>query len=246
MSEEEGSELHHYTVFVRDVVGSPAVPIGEGYGLALSRDKRWALAEKLTEPTREIWLLPVGPGEARRISPANLAPLVAASFLSDGTRVVYMAMEPGHPPRTWLQNVSSSVARPITPEGTAGWKVSPDDKWLLAGRRVGVAEFRDLVLVSVESGNEEEVRGLKPNQRVLGWTSDDQLYVASPSNETRTTYRVERLNPHTGARTAWRDLTVPPIGGVFPDPPIITPDGEAYAFDYRLRLSDTYTVNGAR
>jgi hypothetical protein len=44
----------------------------------------------------------------------------------------------------------------------------------------------------------------------------------------------------------WRDLAMPPIGGVLPDPPIITPDGASYAFDYRLRLSDLYTVSGIR
>jgi hypothetical protein len=40
----------------------------------------------MTEPTQEVWLLPVGPGEARRISPPNLSPLILASFLSDGRR----------------------------------------------------------------------------------------------------------------------------------------------------------------
>ena len=60
--EEEGTESQSYQIFVRDVDGSPAIPIGEGYGLAISRDKHWALGEKLKEPMDEIWLLPVGAG----------------------------------------------------------------------------------------------------------------------------------------------------------------------------------------
>ena len=70
--EEEGSSTSNYTVYVRDTDGSSAVPIGEGYAGALSRDKKWALAIKLTEPNHEIWLLPIGPGEPRRVNPPNL------------------------------------------------------------------------------------------------------------------------------------------------------------------------------
>ena len=39
---------------------------------------------------------------------------------------------------------------------------------------------------------------------------------------------------------------MPPFGGIRPDRPLITPDGTSFAFDYRLRFSDLYTVNGVR
>jgi hypothetical protein len=58
------------------------------------------LSEKLTEPIHEIWLLPVGPGEPRRMTPPSLAPNIAASFLSDGKRIVYEAREADHPLHT--------------------------------------------------------------------------------------------------------------------------------------------------
>jgi len=244
--EEEGSESQNYQIFVRDVDGSPAIPIGEGYGLAISRDKQWALGQKLTEPNNEIWLLPVGPGEARRISPANLSPHIAASFLSDGKHIVYVAAEAGHRARTWLQDLEGGKPRPITAEGTAGFLVSTDDKWLIAGRRTGAVTVREAVLVSMDNGNVEPIRGLGPREEVLGWTSDGQLYVASETEDNSAAIHIDKLNPHTGARAAWRDLTMPPIGGVFHDPPLITPDGSTYGFDYRLRLSDLYTVNGVR
>src|SRR6516165_2812002 len=38
--EEEGSSTENYTVYIRDVDGSPAVPIGEGYGCQLSPDHK--------------------------------------------------------------------------------------------------------------------------------------------------------------------------------------------------------------
>jgi eukaryotic-like serine/threonine-protein kinase len=244
--EEEGSESQSYTVFVRDVDGSPAIPIGEGYGLALSHDKRWALAQKLAEPTQEIWLLPVGPGEPRRMSPPNLSPLISASFLPDGKHIVYAAYEAGHRPRAWLQDLNGGAPRPITPEGTAGWLVSPDDKYLLAGQRVVNDAIRLAVVVSMDTGNAEPVRGIAPTELALGWSSDNQLYVQSAPDNNRAAVHIDKLNPHTGARTPWRDLSMPPFGGVFPDPPIITPDGATFGFDYRLRLSDIYTVSGVR
>jgi eukaryotic-like serine/threonine-protein kinase len=244
--EEEGREEQSYQIFVRDADGSPAVPIGEGYGLAISRDKHWALGEKLTEPADEIWLLPVGAGEARRMSPANLFPLVAASFLSDNKRFIYVAAETGHRPRTWLQDIDGGNPRPITPEGTAGFELSPDEKWLIVGKRVGPNGNRDAALFSIDSGNTEDIHGLRADETVLGWTSDSQLYAASTANGSLVSLHIDRLNPRTGARTPWRELPMPPIGGVLPDPPIITPDGATYGYDYRLRLSDLYTVSGVR
>ena len=130
--EEEGSESNGYTVYVRNVDGSEAVPIGPGYGMALSPDKNWALAEKIVDPTPEVWLLPVGPGEPRRLSPPNLYPRLTSSFLPDGKHVVYVAREPGKRNRSWLQDLNGGSPQPITPEGTVGWKVSPDGKTLLA------------------------------------------------------------------------------------------------------------------
>ncbi len=100
------------------------------------------------------------------------------------------------------------------------------------------------ILVSMDNGNVQKAVGLSPNERVLGWTGDDQIYVASAVSSNRAAIHVEKLNPRTGVRTAWRDLAMPPLGGIVPDPPIITPDGATYGFDYRLRLSDLYTVNG--
>jgi eukaryotic-like serine/threonine-protein kinase len=237
--EEEGNQEKNYAVFVRDVDNSPAIQLGEGYAVALSRDKRWALAQKLVAPG-DLWLLPVGTGESRRISPPRLTPINIAGFLPDGRHVVYVASEAGHGLRTWLQDLDGGEPRAITEEGVYGARVSPDGKWLLAGRNA-----RPELLVPMEGGAPEAVRGVKPREEILGWNSDGQLYAMSAS-ETELKAHIDKLNPHTGTRTAWGDLSMPPFIGVFPQLPFITPDGSAYAFGYRLELWDIYTVTGAQ
>src|SRR5579871_658100 len=238
--EEEGSQAQDYTVFVRDLDGSAATPIGEGYGVALSPDKRWALAQKLPEPL-QLWLLPLGPGDAKRISPPNLQMVFPAKFLSDERRVVYAANEAGHRPRVWLQDLSGGAPRPITGEGFIGVLLSPDDKWL-----VTVDLSNTPWLLAMDTGKLQAMPFVKPNQVILGWTSDGQLYVLTLPNGARSTVHVDKVDPHTGAATPWRDLALPAIEGIFPEAPVITPDGSTYGFGYRLRMWDLYTVSGVR
>ena len=244
--EEEGSESQNYTVYVRNVDGSPAVPIGEGYGMALSPDNNWALAEKLTEPTHEVWLLPVGPGEARRISPPNLSPRVAGKFFSDGKRIIYVAQDGARPLRTWVQDLSGGDPHPITEEGTTGVMISPDEKWLLAGTGFIHPKVVDPVLVPIAGGPPVKVAGIKPDDSVIGWTNDGEVYVAPFNHVARGVLPVEKLNPHTGARKAWRDLVQPIISGVKTDRPILAYDGANYLYGYSLSLYDLYTVTGVR
>ncbi len=244
--EEEGSSTTSYTVYVRDTDGSAAVPIGEGYAGSLSRDKKWALAIKLTEPNHEIWLLPVGPGEPRRINPPNLIPAnILPLFLSDGRHIVYSANEAGHPPRIWFQDLNGGAPKPISPEGMVNREISRDGKWVLVGVRDAATGKISTAVLSIDDGKTVEIKGIKPQEGALGWTTDGQLYVAS-ADPGGAGVKVEKLNPHTGTRTPWRVLATAPIGGVIPDAPIITPDGNTYGFDYRVRLSDLYTVTGVR
>lgn len=239
--DEEGAQAENYITYVRGTDGSPAIPIGEGYGAALSRDKRWVLTEKVNQ---EVWLMPVGAGEPRRISPPDLI-CHWAGFLPDGKRVIYIAQKKGQPFRIWIQDIDGGEARPISAPNITGILSSPDGKWVLAGDAADLTQ-RGTLMVPVDGGTPKPIAGLKPEDYPIGWTSDDRLYVAPHINTGDAVAHVERLDPRTGARTAWRDISLLPLGGARTGNLLIAPDGKSYGYLYSLRLSDLYVISGAR
>jgi eukaryotic-like serine/threonine-protein kinase len=239
--EEEGAETPNYTVYVRNTDGSPAVPVGEGYGSALSRDKNWVLTDKVNQ---EVWLLPVGPGEPRRISPSGFTALWA-NFLPDGQHVIMMGQKGHDPSRIWIENIDGSGFRPLSPEHILGIVVSPHGQWVLAWPDSDLTQ-RATLLVPLDGGAPIPIAGLQPTDYALGWTADDRIYVAPHLKAGDAGIRVEILDPRSGKRSAWRDIPLIPVGGVHPIPPIITPDGSAYAYGYNLALSDLYTITSPR
>ncbi|HLJ78282.1 MAG TPA: protein kinase, partial [Acidobacteriaceae bacterium] len=243
--EEEGLQSKNYAVYVRNTDGSPAVQIGEGYGMALSADKKWAITQRFAQPTNEIWLVPVGPGEARRLSPSGFSPeFASASFTSDGKRVVYSGSFGNRPARTWLQDLSGGSPRPVSPENIVGVRVSPDGKWLLAAHP---DQPGDNLLVPMAGGAPVPIPGLKAGEGGLGWTSDNRLYVSTFPQPGDVAGHIEKLDPRTGARTAWRDIPYPSIvGGITVLLPVITPDGKSYAFGYGQTVNDLYTISAPR
>src|SRR6266404_1736252 len=66
-------------VYVRDSDASDAVRVGEGRALALSPDKRWALAIQQMTPLR-LALLPVGPGQPRAMDTGAMAEVYWATW----------------------------------------------------------------------------------------------------------------------------------------------------------------------
>jgi eukaryotic-like serine/threonine-protein kinase len=240
--EEEGNETPNYTVYVRSTDGAPAVPIGEGYGATLSPDKNWALGVSLKH---ELWLLPIGPGEPRRISPPGFD-CSLAGFFPDGKRIVFIAQKDGAPYRSWVLDLNGGSPQPITPSGIGGFQVSPDGRWLLAGIP-GSSFVSATVVIPAGGGPPVPIAGLKPNEVPLNWSSDNRLYVGYAPPPGAMSVAVVKLDPHTGARTAWRNIPIMPVRDTnITHPPIITPDGSAYAYGYTQRIFNLYTITGPR
>lgn len=239
--EEEGESNPSYTIYVRNSDGSPPVAVGEGYGAALSNDKNWVLSQKVNG---QVWLLPVGAGEGRRISPPGFQS-IWAGFLPNGKAAVFMGRKGDGPPRIWLQNFDGGAPRPLSPDHVVGSLVSPDGRWVLAGPDSDLTG-RGTLLVPIDGGAPVPIAGLGPDDFALGWTSDGRLYVAPVLRGNERSVQVAILDPHSGKRTAWRELPLVSLKGVHVFGLLITPDGSSYAYGYGLRIWDLYTITPPR
>jgi len=230
-----------YSVFLRKTDGSPAVRLGEGEGYALSPDGKWVLAALVRFDPAQLVLLPTGAGEPKPLPRDSINHLDAA-FLPDGRRIVFVGFEPGRGRRTFVQDLEGGKARPITPEGVVGKRVSPDGRLLAAHGPDG-----KVALYPIEGGPPRAVAGFEPGDVLLRWSSDGRYVYAASGNRRSLTARVYRIEPATGRREEWKVFSLPDpagISGVSCN--AITPDGRNFVFTYGQQFSDLYLVDGLR
>jgi eukaryotic-like serine/threonine-protein kinase len=97
--EEQGTgSRSEYDIYLRSTDGSPPVRLGEGEGRDFSPDMKWVLASLSLRVPRELFLIPLGPGEPQQIT-QDAIDHGDARFLPNGKGIVFTAIEPGHKPR---------------------------------------------------------------------------------------------------------------------------------------------------
>jgi Tol biopolymer transport system component len=222
-------------VYLRKTDGSPAVRLGEGQALALSRDGRWALARR-SSPSRLV-LLPTGVGEAKSVPGQGLTYL-AGGWFPDSRRFVFVAASAGGV-RSYEQALDGGEPKAIGPAGTSGTLVSPDAKTLLATGPNG------FVLVPLEGGEPRKCADLESEDGPIRWSADGaSIYVARYQRITTQVFRVELASG--------RRLLLWEVGGardpVGADSPVVsvTADGKAYAYSFFRSLGDLYLVDGLK
>ncbi|PYS83938.1 MAG: hypothetical protein DMF67_06610 [Acidobacteria bacterium] len=228
-------------VYIRQTDGSPAVRLGDGHALALSPDGRWALArQRFTTPPRLV-LFPTGAGEARQLPGGAVTYSESAAWFPDAQRLLLIGHEPERTARCYLYDLATNQARPVTPEGVVGHVVSPDGKFVVAADREDKAPP---ALYPLDGGEPQALRGVESGDFVIGFGDDGRsLYVA----QTGIPARVYRVEPATGRRELWREVSPADTTGLlFLTPPRVTPDGRAYAYTYFRLLSDLYLVDGLK
>jgi serine/threonine protein kinase/Tol biopolymer transport system component len=232
-----------YSVFLRKMDGSPALRLGEGEGLAVSRDGKWVLSALVGHEPAPLVLLPTGIGEPRPLPKDSINhDSVSAAFLPDGRRIVFTGSEAGHGRRAWIQDLDGRKARPITPEGVVGTVLSPDGK-VIAAR----GPDQKVALYPLDGGAPVPVEGLDPNDLPLRFTDDQRFLFVTHDTRQNVTARIYRIELATGRRELWKEFSmrdptgVSRIGGTS-----ITPDGKTVVFSYGQRLSDLYVVDGLR
>jgi len=224
------------SVYLRGTDGSPAVRLGDGWAQALSPDGRWALAA--TEADRLV-LLPTGAGEPRALPPMTLD-VGTVKWLS-GRQILLDGAEPGKGEGLYILDIGAKEVRPlIREEGIRFYLPSPD------GSRVAVWGRGGLKLHPIGGGEPSTV----PTTELAGdypirWRADGRaVYIGRRGDGGR--YWIDVVELATGKRSPWKELRpADPVTAVIRFP-VVTPDGEAYAYSVSDSQSTLYLVEGLR
>ena len=229
----------NYAIYLGKTDGSPAVRLGDGYGLGRSPDGKWVISI-LFNPS-QIVLLPTGAGQARPLERFAIEQYgYGASWLPDGKGLVFVGKESGHAWRTYVQSLDGGRPQPITPEGVTGFLVSPDGKLLVARDR-----DNKHALYPLAGGESRSIPGLEEADRVIRWDTDvNSLYVY---RDRELPIKVFKVNLATGRREPWREISPADPGGRLGSVNVLlTADGKGYVYAFTRHLSDLYLVKGLR
>ena len=228
----------NYTVFLRDMDGSPPVRIGEGGGEAISPDGKWVI----TKPAKggALSVVPTGAGEARQLTHDKIS-YGTARYLPDGKQLVASGIEAGHGARDYLIDLGSGDAKPITPEGVAGTILAPDGHSVVVTGPDG-----KWAVWPLDGSGLRPIPGLDSEYFVTGWTPDGTSVYALSSHRRERTARVYQVNAATGKSEYWKSFGDGLPAGAGAGGPRFSVDGTAYAYVYQQILSEAYVVKGLK
>ena len=239
--EESGEPFEgRYAVSVRRLNGAP-IHLGDGSAGGLSPDGKWALDVAASDPPR-VTLLPIGPGAPKDVPISGLEHVQngSARFMPDGKHILVNASESGHLVRGFLLDLEGGKPHPVTPEGVAAFRISPDGHYVAAH-----GPNASLILCSTDTGAVAQIPGIEPGDTSAQWSADSTaLYVYHFGEKPA---RVFRLDIHTGKRTLVRELEPSQRAGVVSIAPIVmSPDATRFAYSYYQNLSTLYVISGLK
>lgn len=226
-----------YSVFLRKTDGSPAVRLGDGAYPAMSPDGKWVAALDLSSPA-QIELLPTGIGQPRRLTHDALAHTLVA-WVPDGSGLVCIAAEPNQLARSYLMDLNGK-SRAITPLGTAGFRVTPDSKYLLA-----TDGERKQWLYPLAGGEPVPFPvNLDIDDFVVRFELDGKSILVRHRGVPA---KIERVFLDSSRREEVRQISPSDPAGVQEIISVhFSADGKSYAYSYFRTLSDLWVVDGLK
>jgi Tol biopolymer transport system component len=230
-----------YTFYLRKTDGSPAVRLGEGFSHAFSPDGKWALAVVHQTTEAKLVAVPTGVGQIRTLSNEGLR-VAVADWLPDGKRILMTAAEPARRTRLYLRDFDSGKARPLSPEGYRHIDrcVSPDGKFVVAR-----GPDQRAYLYPLDGGEPTPLSGLAADDVPVAFDREGRWLYGYRRGDIP--LRVYRYEISSGRREPWKELSPPDSAGLsFFGRFVVTPDGQAYAYDYSRILSALQIVDGLK
>jgi len=228
-----------YAIYIRKTDGSPAIRLGEGSGMALSPDGKWALARQNTNPAPLI-ILPTGVGEMRPVKDDGLNH-TGSAWLPDGDHIVFSGIEAGHGMRLYVESLSDGKPKPISEEGVGASVILSPKGDLVAD----TGSDRKIYLYSTAGGEPRAVPGTEESEVPTGWSADGQeLFVIVRGQIPAQVFRVDLA---TGKRTMWKALEPADSAGIDTlGRVLLSSDNQSYVYSYVRTLSDLYLVEGLK
>jgi eukaryotic-like serine/threonine-protein kinase len=254
--------------------GSPAIKVGKGTPWTLSPDGQWLQLQfsgfepkdldpaitvafqqagldpkEVLNPSVSVpYLLfvPAGAGHPFAIAlPKGLNGGVGCAFLHpDGQRVIFNCGENGQ--SFWYEvNRQGGVPKALTPPGYGRQFVgleplSPD------GKRLIVIAGDHFYIQSLDGGDPQLIKNIRPNERPLGWGSGSKT-VYLRSEQWMLPATVTQLDLASGVRRQlFQFMPGDPSGILMIRNILVSPDGKGCAMDYLRQLSELYLVDGVR
>src|SRR5216684_1999627 len=228
-----------YAVYLRKTDGSPAVRLGEGTGVALSPDGKWAAAHPNSTPAPLV-LLPTGVGETKPLTQDSINHL-RVRWLSDGKRFVFVGNEPGHGMKLYVQSAEESKPHAISPEGVSTTFVLTASGDLVAD----VGPDRHIYTYPINGGEPRLVPGVQSDEVPTAWSADGRSLFVFRYGEIPA--RVVQIDVASGQRRPWKDLDPADAAGIDTISGIMmTADAKAYVYGYVRTLCDLYLVEGLK
>jgi len=228
-----------YAVYIRKTDGSPAIRLGEGSGMSLSPDGKWALARQNTNPA-PLTLLPTGVGETKAVKDDGLNHNGAA-WLPDGDRIVFSGIEAGHGTRLYVESLSDGKPKAISGEGVGASPILSPKGDLVAD----LGPDRKIYLYPVAGGEPRLLPGIEPSEVPTGWSEDGREVFVILRGEIPA--RVFRVDIATGKRTLWKSLEPADSAGIDTIGRVnLSLDTKSYVYSYVRTLSDLYMVEGLK
>lgn len=228
----------NYSIFMRGMDGSPAVRLGSGAFPSLSPDGKWAVAIDNGSPN-QVELLPTGTGQHRQLTHDSMEH-TRVRWVPDGKAVVFNASEANRPPRTFWMSVADGKTRAVTPEGTTGFLVSPDGRYLLATDRDSKRW-----LYPLDGGDPQPVTAaFQEGDIATDWETDGKSLLVAVRG---IPLKVVRVYLNSTRREDVRSFSPSDAAGVVAVAGIrFSADRKTYAYSYYRILSDLYVIDGLR
>jgi tRNA A-37 threonylcarbamoyl transferase component Bud32/Tol biopolymer transport system component len=224
-------------IYLRLTDGSPAVKLGYGNRPTLSPDGKLVLCIRRDRAASQLVLLPTGAGEPTAL-PADGIRYESAEWMPDGKIVLVTGSDGKRAARSYLRDVASGAARPVTPEGTRALKVSPDGRWVV------IAEAGKLLIRGLEGGDARQIWDAPGTP--IRWSGDGRFLYLRQDLPGTDTVRIQRLEIATGRPQLVRELRPPEPGAHFLGAVAVSADGRSYAYSYQRDLAVLYLVRGLK